>query len=41
MTVLCVGTSAAAAGEDAAKIDGVSKVLVNEIVIYEYSSGTK
>ncbi len=30
VTVLCAGASAAAAGEAAAKIDGVSKVLVAE-----------
>ena len=30
VTVLCAGSSAAAAGEEAAKIDGVSKVLVAE-----------
>ena len=30
VTVLCAGASAAAAGEAAAKIDGVTKVLVAE-----------
>lgn len=30
VTVLCAGSSAAAAGEAAAKIDGVSKVIVAE-----------
>ena len=34
VTVLCAGSSAKAAGEAAAKIDGVAKVLVAEDALY-------